>query len=116
MPDLTETLIAALRAWTRHHDLHVRAAVELLIDHRFWLRRQDFVRLAVHQDGGEAWINWRGAREFVNDGPRGSTSEVAILDLAVALGEDRYRFGIMGPNHSRMIARAVADAVGVTCA
>jgi hypothetical protein len=114
VPDTTETLVSGLRQWTRHHDLHVRAAVELLIDHGFWLRRQDFIRLAVHLDGGEAWINWRGAREFVNEGPRGSTSEVAILDLAVALGEDRFRFGIMGPNTSRMISRAVADAVGVT--
>jgi hypothetical protein len=114
VPDTTETLVTGLRHWTRDHDLHVRAAVELLIDHGFWLRRQDFTRLAVHRDSGEAWINWRAAREFVNEGAVASTSEMAILDLAVALGEDRFRFNIMGPNTSRMIARAVADAVGVT--
>ncbi len=37
---------------------------------------------------------------------------MAVLDLAVALGENRYRFSIMGPANSRMIARAVACALG----
>ena len=112
MPDTTEALVAGLRRWTRHHDLHVRAAVELLIEHGFWLRRQDFIRAAVRKDG-DTWIDWRGAREFVDEGPRGSTSEVAILDLAVALGEDRFRFGIMGSRHSQWIAAAVTMAVGL---
>lgn len=115
MPDTTEALVTGLRRWTRHHDLHVRAAVELLIDHGLWLRRRDFGKAAIEYGGsGEVWINWRAAREFVDEGAVASTSEMAILDLAVALGEDRYRFGIMGPNTSRMIARAVADALGVT--
>jgi hypothetical protein len=30
---VTAALIAGLRAWTRGHDPHVRAAVELLIEH-----------------------------------------------------------------------------------
>lgn len=112
MIDATDDLIIKLRRWTCHHDLHVRAAVELLIEHGLWLRRQDFVRAAVRKNG-DTWIDWQEAREFVDAGARASTSEMAILDLAVALGEDRFRFNIMGPNHSRMIARAVADAVGV---
>ena len=32
--------------------------------------------------------------------------------LAVALGENRYKFSIMGPANSRMIAQAVARALG----
>jgi len=107
-------LVAALRTWTRGHDPHVRAAVELLIDHDFWLRRADFTRACVRKDAREAWIDWRKAREFVDQGAVASTSEMAILDLAVALGENRYRLSIMGTAHSRWIATAVARAVGVT--
>jgi hypothetical protein len=111
----TETLIKHLRAWTRDRDPHVRAAVELLIWHGgggFWLRRQDFVKGAVVRRRGEAWIDWDAAREFADAGVRASSSEAAILDLAVALGENRYRLSIMGRVHSKAIARAVAQAVG----
>ena len=38
---------------------------------------------------------------------------MAILDLAVALGENRYRLSIMGTANARMIAAAVARATGV---
>ena len=107
-----DTLARALRRWTHSHDLHVRAAVELLIEHETWIRRGDFQRTCVDQDSREAWINWRKAREFADSGPRASTSEMAVLDLAVALGENRYKFSIMGPANSRMIAAAVARAVG----
>jgi len=109
-----EALVAGLRAWTRGHDAHVRAAVELLIWHEFWLRRQDFIRAAVVRRGKEAWIDWDVAREFADGKPGASTSELAILDLAVALGENRYRLSIMGSAHSRAIADAVAQAAGVT--
>jgi hypothetical protein len=108
------TLTAALRAWTRHHDPHVRAAVELLIEHDFWLRRADFTRACVRRDHGEAWIDWRAARAFTDAGAVASTSEMAVLDLAVALGENRYRLSIMGAANSRAIAAAVARAVGAT--
>jgi hypothetical protein len=110
--DRHAALAAALRAWTRHHDPHVRAAVSLLIDHDFWLRRPDFTRTCVHRGGGEAWIHWQAARAFVDEGPGASTSELAILDLAVALGENRFRLSIMGAANSRAIAAAVARAVG----
>lgn len=112
MSDAT-ALAAGLRAWTRDHDLHVRAAVELLIDHGFWLRRADFIRSCVRRDRAESWIDWAAARQFYDSGPGGSTSELAILDLAVALGENRYRLSVMGAVHSLWIAKAVARAVGV---
>jgi hypothetical protein len=34
------------------------------------------------------------------------------LDLAAALGENRYKFSIMGPSNSRIIAQSVARALG----
>ncbi len=107
-----DALTAALRAWTRDHDPHVRAAVELLIGHETWIRRADFQQACVERDSREAWINWRKAREFVDSGSVASTSEMAVLDLAVALGENRFKFSIMGPANSRMIAQAVARALG----
>jgi hypothetical protein len=108
-----DALVAGLRAWTRDHDDHVRAAVELLIAHEFWLRRADFTRACVHGTRREAWIDWNAAREFVNAGSVASTSQMAILDLAVALGENRYRLSIVGRVHAQWIATAVARAVGV---
>lgn len=107
-----DTTVRALRRWTHNHDRHVRAAVELLIDHETWIRRADFQLACVEHNAREAWINWRKAREFVNAGSTASTSEMAILDLAVAIGENRYKFSIMGPAHSRMISIAVARALG----
>ena len=34
-----DTLARLLRRWTHNHDSHVRAAVELLIEHETWIRR-----------------------------------------------------------------------------
>ncbi len=107
-----DTLVRLLRRWTHDHDPHVRAAVELLIEHETWIRRADFARACIERDAREAWIHWRKAREFVSAGPVASASQMAILDLAVALGENRFKFSIMGPAHSRMIAQAVARALG----
>lgn len=106
-------LVTGLRRWTKDHDPHVIAAVELLICHEFWLRRQDFRLAAVERYRSEVTIDWRKAREFADAGARASTSEMAILDLAVALGEDRYRLNIMGHAHSRSIANAVMIACGL---
>jgi hypothetical protein len=109
-----DVMITELRAWTRHHDAHIRAAVELLIDHGTWPRRPDFTRACVHRDRRQAWIDWAAARAFADAGAVASTSEIAILDLAVALGENRYRLSIMGSANSRLIATAVTRAGGVT--
>jgi hypothetical protein len=107
-----DTTVHGLHNWTAGHDPHVRAAVGLLIEHETWIRRADFRRACIEVRAREAWINWRKAREFVDAGSTASTSEMAVLDLAVALGENRYRFSIMGPANSRMIAQAVARALG----
>ena len=71
------------------------------------------ISAALVRRHGDTWIDWDAARAFVDAGARASTSEMAILDLAVALGENRYRLSIMGHAHSAAIARAVADAVDV---
>lgn len=107
-----DDLTAGLRKWTEHHDPHVKAAVDLLIWHDFWLRRQDFRKAAVNVGRRDVTIDWDAAREFCDSKPGASTSELAILDLAVALGENRYRLSIMGTAHSRAIADAVRQAVG----
>jgi len=107
-----DTTVRALRRWTHNHDPHVRAAVELLIEHETWIRRADFQRACVERDAREAWINWRKAREFTDADSKASTSEMAVLDLAVAIGENRYKFSIMGTAHSRMIAQMVTRALG----
>ena len=107
-----DTTVRLLRRWTHHHDPHVRAAIELLIEHETWIRRADFQRACIEKNAREAWINWQKAREFADSGSVASASEMAILDLAVAIGENRYKFSIMGPANSRMIAQAVARALG----
>jgi hypothetical protein len=112
MAGSAEALVTGLRAWTKDHDPHVRAAVQLLIWHGFWLRRADFTRACVRR-GSVTWIDWDKARRFVDQGAVASTSEMAVLDLAVALGENRYRLSIMGTAHSRAIADAVSRAVGI---
>jgi hypothetical protein len=113
-----EEPIARLRRWTAHHDPHVTAAVELLISHDRWLRRRDFLTAAVHVDHDDrsAWICFREAREAFDAGlfDRASTTEHAVLDLAIALGTDQYRLSAMGDANSRDIAAAVTAAVGLT--
>lgn len=112
MPDLEE-LVTRLRAWTQGHDPHVRAAVNLLIWHEYWLRRRDFVRAAVIAAPREAWIRWDAARDFAEAGPRSSTSELAVLNFAIALGSDQYRFNHMGHAHAEAIVTAVREAFGL---
>jgi hypothetical protein len=107
-----DSLVRLLRRWTHNHDPHVRAAVELLIEHKTWIGRADFQRACIEREAREAWVIWRKAREFADSGSVASTSEMAVLGLAVALGENRYKFSIMGPANSRMIAQAVARALG----
>jgi hypothetical protein len=113
-PGRPAALITGLRAWTRSHDPHVRAAAELLIEHDSWLRRADFTRACIFRSGREAYVNWVAARAFADAGTVASTSEMAILDLAVALGENRYRLPVMGAANARSIATAVSRATGVT--
>jgi hypothetical protein len=110
-------LPARLRRWTAGHDPHLRAAVELLIAHDVWLRRRDFLTTAVHVDdaGNDAWISFGDARAAFTAGQfrRASSTELAVLDLAIALAEDRYRLSQMGPTNSGDITAAIGRALGL---
>lgn len=111
MPDF-DTIVKALRRWAAVQDAHDRAALELLAWHEGWLRRRDFLDAATGMHGRVMYLSWRKAREFHDSNPVGSTSELAILDLAVAIGENRYRLSLMGSGHAKAIVRAFAMALG----
>lgn len=104
-----------LRDWIAGHDAHVQAAVWLLLAHGAWLRRGDFLREAVMRSAdGAYWIAFRQARTAFDHGvfAQASTTELAVLDLAITLGTDRFAFRAMGPDNARAVATAVAHAVG----
>lgn len=104
-----------LRAGTAHNDDNVRAAVDLLIEHDYWLRNGRFVRAAVVKAQDGHYIAWRKAREAFDQGDfdRSSTSERAVLHLAIALAEDQFRWNILGPNNRAMVGRALMAALGL---
>lgn len=122
MPEISfEDLVAGLRGWATDQAPHVRAAVELLSWHETWLRRRTFRETCISHRGGQIAVRWRDARTFSDrvttgglNAPRASSSEAAILDLAVALGEDRFGLGNFGHAHRREAARAFAAACGQT--
>jgi hypothetical protein len=123
---LPRLVVAGLRAWTRHHDRHVAAAVALLIGHEHWLRNETFRRACVHVDragpgrgGGRAeqvWVDRRAAREAFDVGEFADACSTGrgVLELAIALGADRDRLAAMGPANRYLVAVAVAAAVGTT--
>lgn len=110
----TDRMYEALRRGAAVQNDHRRAGVELLIQHEHWLSRADFRRAALRDDPeyGEALIRWDQAGEFLDSGPRGSTSELAVLRLAVALARDTFDFGVMGRGHRAMIRQALDTALG----
>lgn len=123
MPEISfDDLVTGLRGWARERTACERAAVDLLVWHETWLRRPDFKGAAITQlaAGLVARIDWYEAREFVDRyyAERGkpplpaSRNERAILDLAVALGEDEFRIANMGMVHRWRAANAFAAACG----
>lgn len=114
MADDFEDLVAGLRRWTATHDAHVRAAVELLIWHEYWIRRRDFGQAALkYGAGGIVTIDWRAARSFHDAGTTASTSQMAVLDLAIDLAGNRYKLTGMGHAHARAMATAFCSALGL---
>lgn len=114
-PGSAQAAAVGLRRWARGHDLHVAAAVRLLIAHGMWLRRSDFRAECVERDAdGTCWIDWSDAREAFDAGrfDTASSTELAVLDLVIALGQDRYRFFRMGAGHARLVTEAVTAALG----
>jgi hypothetical protein len=106
-----DNLIAGLRKWARLRDGHVRGAVELLIGHGYWLGREDFTSECIYRvSGGGAVLDWGKAQAHPW---YASSSEVAVLDLAVALGSDRYRLSRASDGEAEAIIRAFATALGM---
>jgi hypothetical protein len=108
-------VVAGLHRWIDGHDAHVQAAVWLLLAHEVWPRRGEFLRACVHRSpDGVWWIDFIAARTAFAAGEfdGASTTERAVLDLAIALGTDRFAFRAMGPANARAVATAVAHAVG----
>ena len=110
-----DALVAQLQRWAKNHSPHVKAAVTLLVEHDYWLRRTAFITAAVMPASDGVYIMWRKAREAFDAGEfdRASTSEHAVLDLAISLGEDRFKLTNMGQFHARIMAVAFAEALAV---
>jgi hypothetical protein len=106
-----ETLAAGLRAWAQG-DRIAEAAVGLLIEHETWLRRGDFPAACIDSGDGMSRPDWDDAKAFIDAGVACSTTELAVLKLAVAIGSDEYRLAAMGRANARAITAAFALALG----
>lgn len=111
-------LATRLRASASSHDSGVRAAVELLIEHGAWLRKSTFVKAYVSYAYGSTHVDWRAVdaalTEQVRDLMVVSSSELAVLKLAVFLARDPMRLAVLGSSNAEIAARAFARALGVT--
>lgn len=110
MADFDKT-VTGLRAWAEG-DWIATAAAELLISHETWVRRSDFARACTDSGDGMTRIRWDDARAFADGGPRCSTTELAVLRLAVAIGSDEYRLAAMGLVNAGLIIQAFTMALG----
>jgi hypothetical protein len=111
-----EDRVKGLRGWPNYDGPHDRAAVELLIWHESWLRRADFTEACVVQlaAGLVARVDWFKAERFAATVRIASSSERAILDLAVWLadrGDNWLKF--RGDAHARAVVTAIAAAMDV---
>jgi len=108
-------LVISLVDWSHGQDANVRAAVELLIEHGRWIADRGFRAACITVDDGVAWIDWDAARTAYDAGRFGaaSSSEKAVLDFAINLGEDRYEFDRLDSNNRRLVLDATARALGI---
>lgn len=110
-------LIHGLNAWAETSEPHVAAAVRLLISHEHWVRDETVVGLCMTTDvDGLVWVHWADLRRRFDAGEfaRGSTTERAVLDFAISLGENRYRTTAIGPHVGARMFEAFGNALGVT--
>jgi hypothetical protein len=114
-------LAAALRVWAKGL-LTYEAAVELLIGHRWWLVRDDFLvyveRCCGFHGESMAAIDWRAAWAALEDGHLpGSRGEGQVLRVAVSIAEGvpidlRDVATCLDAVNSGLVARAVLAAGG----
>jgi hypothetical protein len=99
------------------------AAVELLIGHRFWLSRNDFVGLFIELDAradgtATAFVDWEAAAAALCQGRLPcSDSQGQVLAIAASLAEDielglRDAVGGLDEANLRLVAGAVLGAGG----
>lgn len=111
----TDELTDRLVRWSNDADCRVQAAVGLLVEHGYWLNRAGLRQLMIHDlEDDTVWLRWSQVREALNEDLfRASTTEMAVLDFAVALAEDRYRWSSMGDANRRALATATNTALGL---
>lgn len=92
-PMATEHLGTVLRTSTVG-GFGFQAAVELLVDHNYWLNRADFVEVAVAVDTDEqATIDWAEAWRFC-DQTEASDAELCILRMACSFADPNFKVGL----------------------
>lgn len=109
-----DQLATGLRVWAHGQDPHVRAAVELLLDHDggMWLRREEFVEAFVGYYGNQATIDFDAVAAALAEGtaPGASSTELGILRLAADLGTDRWLISRMSDETVHLVRTAIAVA------
>lgn len=113
---------AEVRTWLRQwaadagNRRAARAAIYLLDWHDHWLNNRIFLDACVHTEPEDqwAWVDWEGARDAYDAGvfKVASTAELAVLNFAIAVGEDHYRLSAMGDQHAAALLTALARAAG----
>lgn len=112
-----DTIVFRLTQWGQTHDNSTRNALDLLIEHDVWLRRNEFVYAPglIKRSGETIYLMWPTARKLFDRGAFKAddvgTEDLNVLDFAIALGEDRYGFNKMGVNSAMLVTAAVARAL-----
>jgi hypothetical protein len=110
-------LVSRLRASASSQDAPVQAAVELLVEHEFWLRNAAFVGTFVTYAHGATFVDWYDVQAALDAKARAlmvaSSSELAILRLGVLLVRDPLGLSSLGSANAALAARTFAAALGV---
>jgi hypothetical protein len=99
--------------------LGLEAAVGLLVSHRFWLRRNDFLAVAVHTERDRAsgdlsaWLDFDAAVAALESGRLPcSSGQAQVLQIAASLATDApVALGLAVCGLDEHAAWAVASAV-----
>jgi hypothetical protein len=122
MHTLTPDQLAGLLRSSAAGSYADESAVELLIAHGSWLRRDDFAAACVNYDHDGArpvvWIDWEAVPGFL-DGTACSSSEARILRLAAELaGVDAGHpltqlLASLDDTNSALVVHAIAHALHI---
>jgi len=110
----TDDVVKGLRAWANSHDSHVRAAVHLLICDG-WAAEASF-RAVIRKVQGLYVIRWSEARTAFDNGDFAVVAGGhgrARLDLAIAIGENRYKLFTQDAADAENILGALRIAMGM---